>query len=49
MEDLLLGRIAALVPEFAVKDLGQNTDDDICLVFISLTPLISDLCPPKTK
>ena len=31
MEDLPLGRIAALVPEFAVKDLplGQNTDDDI--------------------
>ena len=30
MEDLPLGRIAALVPEFAVKDLplGQNTDDD---------------------
>ena len=27
MEDLPLGRIAALVPEFAVKD-GQNTDDD---------------------
>ena len=30
MEDLPLGRIAALVPAFAVKDmsLGQNTDDD---------------------
>ena len=30
MEDLPLGRIAALVPEFAVKEpaLGQNTDDD---------------------
>ena len=30
MEDLSLGRIAALVPEFAVKNLpfGQNTDDD---------------------
>ena len=30
MEHLALGRIAALVPEFAVKDLplGQNTDDD---------------------
>ena len=30
MEDLPLGRIAALVPEFAVKDLplGKNTDDD---------------------
>ena len=30
MEDLPLGRIAALVPEFAEKDLplGQNTDDD---------------------
>ena len=31
MEDLPLSRIAALVPEFAVKDLpalGQNTDDD---------------------
>ena len=30
MEDLPLGRIAALVPEFAVKDLplGQHTDDD---------------------
>ena len=29
MEDLPLGRIAALVPEFAVMDLplGQNTDD----------------------
>ena len=31
MEDLSLDRIAALVPEFAVKDLPlwQNTDDDI--------------------
>ena len=30
MEDLPLGRIAALVPVFEVKDLplGQNTDDD---------------------
>ena len=30
MEDLPFGRIAALVPEFAVKDLpfGENTDDD---------------------
>ena len=30
MEDLPLGRIAAFVPEFAVKDLplGQNTDDE---------------------
>ena len=30
MKDLPLGRIAALVPEFAVKDLpsGQDTDDD---------------------
>ena len=31
MEDLPLGRIAALVPEFAVKDLplGRPHDDDI--------------------
>ena len=31
MEDLPLGRIAALVPEFAVKDLplGRTHDDDI--------------------
>ena len=30
MEDLPLGRIAALVPEFAVKDLplGRTHDDD---------------------
>ena len=30
MEDLTLGRIAALVPEFAVKDLplGRTHDDD---------------------
>ena len=30
MEDLPLGRIAALVPEFAVKDLplGRSHDDD---------------------
>ena len=30
MEDLLLGRIEALVPEFAVKDLplGRTYDDD---------------------
>ena len=30
MEDLPFGRIAALVPDFAVKNLpfGQNTDDD---------------------
>ena len=29
MEDLPLGIIAALVPEFSVKDLlGQNSDDD---------------------
>ena len=27
MEDLPLGRIAALVPEFAVNTDGQNTDD----------------------
>ena len=31
MEDLPLGRIAALVPEFAVKDLpsGRTLDDDV--------------------
>ena len=28
MEDLPLGRIAALVPEFAVKGLPLGTDDD---------------------
>ena len=29
MEDLPLGRIAALVPEFAVKGLPLGTDDDV--------------------
>ena len=39
MEDLPLGRIAALVPEFAVKDLplgrthdDDDDDDDLCIV-----------------
>ena len=34
MEDLPLGRIADLVPEFAMMDLplGQNTDDDAEIV-----------------
>ena len=38
MEDLPLGRIAALVPEFAVKDLplGRTDEDDDDILFIEL-------------
>ena len=36
VEDLPLGRIAALVPQFAVKDLplGRTTDDDDEYIYI---------------
>ena len=45
MEDLPLGRIAALVPEFAVKDLpfGQNTDD--ITIYLVLQYAIMDGSP----
>ena len=43
MEDLPLGRIASLMPEFAVKDLplGQNSDDDDDDIIIIIIIIIS--------
>ena len=50
MEDLPLGRIAASVPEFAVKDLplGITHDDDDVLIF-NLTSSVSQISSCVTK
>ena len=45
MEDLLLGRIAALVPKFAVKDLPLGRT----LMMIILVYLGVDLCDTNGK
>ena len=49
MEDLPLGRIAALVPEFEPA-LGENTDDDRALVAVHYsTTVVSKINKPHLR
>ena len=43
MEDLPLGRNAALVPEFVVKDLQNTDDDDDDIIILLIKVLIFTL------
>ena len=44
VEDLPLNRTAALVPEFAVKDLGQNTLKVLSFHSLLYSIIITDTC-----